>query len=607
MAQTGNNQSLNGKYYFRHLLFTTDASDNITDIRSLWGSITFDGTGHYATAGQSAVGNTQPVAAAGSGAYSVSPADFVTLTNPQNNTLTINGRLGMVAAASGQQAAEMMIIGSSTEAPVNSFDLFVAIPAAQGASNGSLSGTYYSATLAFPSGGAAAVRSALFSLQGNVSGGFGNIGISGHGASITGGTPTTQTLSGATYTMQADGSGSATFPLQSGLTDATQLLSGSKTIYLSPSGNVILGGSSDGTQQDILVGFKAGSGTTWTDHFWQAGLRFESGGSASAYSGSAYSNGNGTLTFTRREHQLQSPGAVTYDFTGVNAYTLGASGTGTLELTNVAIGAAGNGFVGAAGNASDPIGYEFYLGVRRPALSGNGVFLNPLGVVNAASFAPGGGPIAPGEFVALFGSNLAAGSHTATPTYPPNLGGVSVTFNGQPAALYLVSSGQINALVPYEITGPTATVVVNNGSSSNPVQVAVAATAPGVYSLDQSGFGPGAILHADYSLVDSSNPAKAGETVLVYLTGLGAVNPPVADGTAGDSNPLSRAVALVNVYIGGLPATVRYKGLAPLYPGLYQINVDVPADLPVTAIGPFPLAVQTPEAFHDQVDLIVGP
>jgi len=606
MAQTGHNQTLSGKYYFRHLLFTTDASDNITDIRSLWGSITFDGTGHYSVAGQSAVGNTQPVAAASSGTYSVSPADFVTLTNPQNNTLAVNGRLGVVAGASGQQAPEVMIIGSSTEAPVNSFDLFVAIPAAPGTSNGSLSGTYYSATLAFPSGAAAAVRSALFSLQGNASGGFGNIGISGHGAS-TGGAPTTQTLSGGTYTMQADGSGSATFPLQSGLTDATQLLSGSKTIYLSPSGNVILGGSSDGTQQDILVGFKAGNANTWTDHFWQAGLRFESGGSASAYSGSAYSNGTGTLTLTRREHQLQSSGAVTYDFTGVNAYTLGASGTGTLELTNVAIGAAGNGFVGAAGNASDPIGYEFYLGVRRPVLAGNGVFLNPLGVVNAASFAPGGGPIAPGEFVALYGSNLAAGSQTATPPYLPNLGGVSVTFNGQPAALYLVSSGQINALVPYEITGPTATVVVNNGSSSNPVQVAVAATAPGVYSLDQSGFGPGAILHADYSLVDSSSPAKAGETVLVYLTGLGAVNPPVANGTAGGDNPLSKAVALVNVYIGGHLATVRYAGLAPLYPGLYQINVDVPADLPVTAIGPFPLAVETPGSFHDQVDLIVGP
>ncbi|MBZ5590888.1 MAG: hypothetical protein LAP39_01530 [Acidobacteriia bacterium] len=608
LGQTGNNQSLNGKYYFRHLLFTTDASETITDIRSLWGSITFDGSGHYSLAGQSAVGTTPPVSAASSGTYSVSPANFVTLTNPQNNTLTINGRLGMVAAASGQQATEMMVIGSSTEAAGNTFDLFIAIPAALGTADGSLLGDYYTATLAFPSGTASAVRSALFGLPANGKGGFADIGINGHGASIAGGSPTSQVLSGATYTMQADGSGSASFPLQSGLTDSTQLLSGNKTIYVSLSGSVVLGGSSDGTQQDILMGFKGGTGNTWANYFWQAGLRFESGGSASAFSGSLYSTGNGTVTLTRREHQLQSTGAVTYDFTGVNAYTLAATGIGTAELTNVAIGAAGNGFVGAAGNPSDPTGYELYLGVRRPTLSGNGVFLNPLGVVNAASSAPAGEPIAPGEFVALYGSNLAASSQVAAPPYPPSLGGVTVTINGATAPIYSVSAGQINALVPYATTGTTATIVVSNKESpSNAVQVAVAPTAPGVYSLDRSGFGPGAILHADFSLVDSSKPAKAGETVLVYLTGLGAVSPPVADGTAAGASQFSFAVAPVTVYIGGLPATVSYAGLAPLFPGLYQLNVVVPANLPVSAIGPFPLAVETPESFHDQVDLIVGP
>ena len=607
MGQTSNNQSLNGKYYFRHLLFTTDVSENITDIRSLWGSMTFDGSGHYAMAGQSAVGSTPPVAASGSGTYSISPADFVTLTNPLNAAVTINGRLGVVAAASGQRAAEMMVVGSSTEAPGNTFDLFVAIPAAQNTSNASVSGNYYGVTLAFPSGTATAVRSALFNLAGNGKGGFANIGISGHGASVMGGVPVAQVISGGTYTMQADGSGSASFPLLPGSTDATQLLSGNKTIYLSPSGSVILGGSSDGTQQDILVGFNAAGGSTWTNYFWQAGLRFESSGSASAYTGSLYSTGNGTLTFTRREHQLQPSGAVSYDFTGTNTYSLGAAGTGTVELTNAAIGAAGNGFVGASGKPGDTAGYELYLGVRRPTLSGSGVFLNPLGVVSAASFAPGGGPVAPGEFVALYGSDLAPNTQIAAPPYPFTLGGVSVTFNGLPAPLYVVGPGQINALVPYEITGPTATIVVNNGSPSNPVSVALAVAAPGVFSLDQTGFGPGAILHADFSLVDSAKPAKAGETVLVYLTGLGAVNPPVADGTAGGVNPLSKAVAPVNVYIGGEPATVAYAGLAPLYPGLYQINVQVPPDLQVTAIGPVPLAVATPESFHDQVDIIVGP
>jgi uncharacterized protein (TIGR03437 family) len=336
-------------------------------------------------------------------------------------------------------------------------------------------------------------------------------------------------------------------------------------------------------------------------------LRFERPGDASAYSGSLFSTGSGITTFTRRMHQLQTSGAVTYEFTGANTYTLGADGSGTEELTSVALGAAGNGFAGTAADPNDPEGYEINLGVRTPPVSGSGVFLNPQGVVNAASFAPAGDSIAPGEFVTLFGSNLAPATHTALPPYPSSLGGVSVSIGGVAAPLYLVSPGQINALVPYATAGPSATIVVNNGANSNPVQVPVVLTAPGVFSTGGNGIGPGAIQHADFTLVTAAKPAKPGETVIVYLSGLGAVNPPVSDGTAGGGNPPSKVGAQVDVLIGGLPAKVAFAGLAPGFPGLYQLNVVVPADLTVTAAGPLPLAVRTPDSFHDQVDLMVGP
>jgi uncharacterized protein (TIGR03437 family) len=87
---------------------------------------------------------------------------------------------------------------------------------------------------------------------------------------------------------------------------------------------------------------------------------------------------------------------------------------------------------------------------------------------------------------------------------------------------------------------------------------------------------------------------------LVYLTGLGALTPPVADGTAGDAGVLHNADAGVVVYVGGEPATVVFKGQAPGFPGLYQLNVTLPPFLPP---GNLPLAVQTPNAFHDQVDI----
>jgi uncharacterized protein (TIGR03437 family) len=121
----------------------------------------------------------------------------------------------------------------------------------------------------------------------------------------------------------------------------------------------------------------------------------------------------------------------------------------------------------------------------------------------------------------------------------------------------------------------------------------------------QSGSGLGDILHADYSPVNAAKPAVGGEIVLLFLTGLGAVDPPVQDGTAGGANPTSNATTPVTVLIGGKPGTVSFSGLAPGYPGLYQINVQVPPIPPGVTI--LPLAIETPNAYHDQADIAVGP
>ena len=89
--------------------------------------------------------------------------------------------------------------------------------------------------------------------------------------------------------------------------------------------------------------------------------------------------------------------------------------------------------------------------------------------------------------------------------------------------------------------------------------------------------------------------------MLIYLTGLGTVTPAVTDGTAGNPNTLYTADADVAVYVGGEQATVIFKGLAPGYPGLYQLNVTLPQFL--KASGNLPLALQTLNAYHDQVDI----
>jgi uncharacterized protein (TIGR03437 family) len=380
------------------------------------------------------------------------------------------------------------------------------------------------------------------------------------------------------------------------------LLSGNRVIYVSASGNVMLGGSTAAGAHDMLLGVKAMTGVStgsWNATFWGAGLRVDANGVA-AYSGSTAARGTGKLTWTKR---LKVLGAGQIDFSGINAYSLGADGIGTVELTRVGLGASGKAFVGAAIHDLDASAYEIYFGVQVPQLSGSGVFVNPLGVVNAASFAPPGNPIAPGQFVALFGTGMAASTRTATPPYPATLNGVTVQVNGKAAPIYFVSAGQINFLVPYSTTGSTATIVVqNNGVNSNTVTVPVAATVPGIYTLDQSGSGYGAIRHADFSLVDASNPAAPGETVLIYLTGMGTVSPTLADGTAGTPATLYNATNKdVTVMVAGKPGTVLFNGLAPGFPGLYQMNVTLPTLLANS--GPLPLAIQTGNAYHDQVDI----
>ena len=109
--------------------------------------------------------------------------------------------------------------------------------------------------------------------------------------------------------------------------------------------------------------------------------------------------------------------------------------------------------------------------------------------------------------------------------------------------------------------------VLNNGGISPMVGVPVLGAQPGII----------AILHADYSAATPASPATAGETVLIYGTGLGAVSTAQVDGTAANGES---TIALPTVTVGGASAMVMFSGLAPGFVGLNQVNVVVPSGLP---------------------------
>lgn len=189
--------------------------------------------------------------------------------------------------------------------------------------------------------------------------------------------------------------------------------------------------------------------------------------------------------------------------------------------------------------------------------------------------------LAPGEIFSLYGLNLAKYTSDLGGTYqltalPSSLNGVSVTVGGKTAPLYFVAPFQINGQVPVDVAnGQQPVVVTNANGASTPLNVPVAVAAPAIYV--DAGSGAAAILrNADYSLVASDNPARAGDVLLVYLTGLGQTTPPLATGSLQSGATLNRT-GPVTATIGGKDAPVVYSIASPGFAGLYQVALTVPA------------------------------
>lgn len=201
-------------------------------------------------------------------------------------------------------------------------------------------------------------------------------------------------------------------------------------------------------------------------------------------------------------------------------------------------------------------------------------------VMNAASYTEG--PVSPGEIVVILGANLGpvdlvSGAFSETGELTTGLAGGQVTFNGIPAPLVYSSAAAIAAVVPYEVSGQdtVAIQVAFNGATSATQTVAVADCAPGVFSADASGSGPGSILNQDSSVNSPANPSQPGSVVVVYATGGGLSNPPAPTGSR--TTAAAPLASNLGVTIGGQPAQVLYAGNAGgLVAGVLQINVTLP-------------------------------
>jgi uncharacterized protein (TIGR03437 family) len=222
--------------------------------------------------------------------------------------------------------------------------------------------------------------------------------------------------------------------------------------------------------------------------------------------------------------------------------------------------------------------------LRGTATVSGSVIPNPLvptitsgSVANGASLSART-PVAPGAIISIFGQNLADGTALGGVPRETVLAGTLAVLGGVSLPLLYVSPTQINAIVPYGIPVNTSQqLLVQRGTNLTlPVPVPIALAQPGVFSVTGTGSGQGHIYDVAGKLVDATNPAKAGDVVVIYCAGLGPVDQTVFAGFPAPSDPLARTSGPVQVSIGDNDAQVLFAGLAPQYTGLYQIDAVVP-------------------------------
>ena len=561
---TSGNGLLKGSYYFRHVIwYVGDSSGNLEEAWSIYGNITFDGNGNYSISGAAIMDSANSAPQnnfSASGTYAIAASGYGSLSSPFNKGdfvygLVSNGIFVASSADNGNYNDIFIAAQLPSTTPTNSF----------------FNGTYSMMSMDLPapypisSNSIFYTRASQFQLQPNGNGSIGGVQLTGYIAG-NGTNNTTQNISSVNYRFS---NGAAVVSFGGTLSASSNLIAGDKYLYFSPDGNFVFGGSPNGW--DMIVGVKAtsnGPAPKFSGLYYQA----FAGQDNSALSSNGYVDlltGYGAVNSLSGRYLLEDQQTLDVfngslvDYTYGDSATANSDGTFSDSYYNyifTAGGALGIGF------AQPPSSLGLAVLVQAPTFSGQGVYINPAQVQNAGTNVPFTAQFAPGELISIYGTNLATGKAGPDGSLPTSLGGVQVMINNQPAPIHFVSPGQINAVVPINITTSIASIqVVNSIGSSNIVTNYVGLTQPGIFN---SYTDTPAVQHADYSMVTKSSPAQVGETLQVYLTGLGDLN---VSGNATNS--------FTAYFDNSVPAQITFAGSQSSIGGGYQMNLVVPSGI----------------------------
>jgi uncharacterized protein (TIGR03437 family) len=593
-AQTWDNSGnglLKGNYYFRQVVWLVgDNAGDLSEAISLFGSINFDGNGAYTINGQVMDSNSQmgqPQNYTANGTYSIAASGygFLSSTIPAAQGSPPDSVYGLVSNG--------IFVASSTENSYGYNDLFIAaqLPSPTPV-NGFFQGTYSMMHVDFPAvgsqNGTLYNRESSFQLSPDGNGNIGIVRASGYIAS-NGSAVTNQNISGVRYFF-SNGAANVNFGGQ--LSASGNLIAGTKYFYFSPDGNFVFGGSP--TAWDMLVGVRtnsSGGSPKFNGLYYQAGVAIDNSQLASGFTDvqTGYGSLNAVSGILLAHHRLLSPfNSNSSDYTYADGPTANSDGTYDDSYNHYIFGAGGAVGIGLAKGAALGIAAL----VQAPTFSQPGVYIDPTKVQNAGSNAPFTARWAPGELISIYGTNLAS-APAIDYTLPTTLGDVQVMINNQPAPLVYVSPSQINAVIPINTTSLTTSIqVINKIGSSNIVYNYVGLTQPGVFPEFIGGINYAAAQHSDFSQVTPSHPAVVGETLQIYLTGLGALN---ASGNTTDT---------FTAYIDSVQATVSFAGSASSIGGGYQLNVVVPSGI---HSGNVYLDIVGPDSYNSEAALPIAP
>jgi trimeric autotransporter adhesin len=229
------------------------------------------------------------------------------------------------------------------------------------------------------------------------------------------------------------------------------------------------------------------------------------------------------------------------------------------------------------------------------------------GILNLASHLPG--PIAANQLVRIRGVRLGpAEALTATPdeagAYPKSLGGVEVLLDGNPIPLLSVAESSVVAIVPAAVAGSVRIQASYDGRLTNPVTVETAAASPGIFTVNaETGKGAAAARNTEGGEISADAPALIGAEVTIRLTGMGAVDPALADGTVA-AEASSKPILPIEVLLGGKVAELLSATVPAGQPaGIVELKFKVPEG----ETGELPLVIKVGDATSQpEVTLHVG-